>query len=286
MKRVRTSPTDTKPGFLIDKIVAGDSTAVTEITNGDGSKSLSISGLGDSYLPLGATLNDLASPDSAFDMNNQDLKNIKNIYANAYGIGIMENLYPSSDIFHSAGWYDVVNTTSGTNNSQTGIDGFANTATNISGDSVFRRNLGLVAGQIYTVSLIIKNISGNNNFGIALGETSPIPVQTLIPTDNTFRKYQVQITCGSGDWIDFIFNSNEFHIQKLQIWLGTEQRIPTDTTADITPKRLGGNLPFVNLKVVNLQAYTNSSPIEGDLWFDGTALNFRVAGVTKTVNLT
>jgi hypothetical protein len=37
---------------------------------------------------------------------------------------------------------------------------------------------------------------------------------------------------------------------------------------------------------VNLATYTNSSPADGDLWFDGTDLNFRVGGVTKTVTLT
>ncbi len=52
--------------------------------------------------------------------------------------------------------------------------------------------------------------------------------------------------------------------------------------------QVGGATRFLVLKegVVRLRAATNSSPTNGDLWFDGTDLKFRTGGVTKTVTLT
>jgi hypothetical protein len=35
-----------------------------------------------------------------------------------------------------------------------------------------------------------------------------------------------------------------------------------------------------------INTITNSSPVDGDFWFDGTNLNFQVGGVTKIVTLT
>jgi hypothetical protein len=54
-----------------------------------------------------------------------------------------------------------------------------------------------------------------------------------------------------------------------------------------TPNQMQAPLDMNSNKVINsvfsLASFVNSSPSNGDLWYDGTHLNFRTGGVTHVI---
>jgi len=42
----------------------------------------------------------------------------------------------------------------------------------------------------------------------------------------------------------------------------------------------------LTFNAVKLSTFDNTTPSDGDLWFDGSDLKFRIGGATKTVTLT
>jgi len=56
---------------------------------------------------------------------------------------------------------------------------------------------------------------------------------------------------------------------------------------DVSGKLAASQIPAaLALNKTTLATFDNTAPADGDLWFDGSALKFRIGGATKTVTLT